>query len=65
MLCVICCYVYDLNFNLEVNCRNKVNFCNYEKCLKNLYFFLQDEVIFINVFGEFKCVFILIEMYIN
>lgn len=39
MLCLIHCYAHDLNFNLESNCRNKVNPRNYEKRLKNLYFF--------------------------
>lgn len=65
MLCLIYCYAHDLNFNLESNCRNKVNPRNYEKRLKNLYFFLQDEVTFINVFREFKCVSTSIEMHIN
>lgn len=65
MLCLIHCYAHDLNFNLESNCRNKVNPRNYEKRLKNLYFFLQDEVTFINVFREFKRVSTSIEMHIN
>lgn len=65
MLCLIHCYAHDLNFNLESNCRNKVNPRNYEKRLKNFYFFLQDEVTFINVFREFKCVSTSIEMHIN
>lgn len=65
MLCLIRCYAHDLNFNLESNCRNKVNPRNYEKRSKNLYFFLQDEVTFINVFREFKCVSTSTEMHIN
>lgn len=55
----------NLNFNLESNCRNKVNPRNYEKRSNNLYFFLQDEFTFINVFREFKCVSTSIEMHIN